>query len=66
MTFQANVYVPSAPRPDIMRDQLEYLLNHQRGDSCPDDCMDCVRLLQVDCWLLLPFRTKRTRKTKAA
>ena len=39
---------------DVMFDQLEYLASHAVG-SCPGDCVDCARLLQVKNWLLLPF-----------
>jgi hypothetical protein len=53
---RGNCYVASAPLPDVMFDQLEYLLAH-RGRDCTPDCLDCGRLRQVKNWLLLPFHT---------
>jgi hypothetical protein len=37
---RGNCYVASAPAPDVMFDQLEYLLAHSGGD-CTPDCLDC-------------------------
>jgi hypothetical protein len=51
---KGNCYVASAPLPDVLFDQLEYLLTHS-GRDCTPDCLDCGRLQQVKNWLLLPF-----------
>lgn len=50
---RGNCYVASAPLPDVMFDQLEYLLAHS----------DCGRLHQVKNWLLLPFHTAPKAKS---
>ena len=53
-------YVEASPMIDVMFDQLEYLLVHgNRG--CPAGCEDCVRLKQVEAWLLQPFRETASR-----
>jgi len=53
-----ETYSRPAPVPEVMFDQLEYLLAHTRGE-CPPFCRDCERLQQVSNWLLLPFRSAR-------
>jgi len=60
-------YIESAPQIDVLLEQLDYLLAHQRK-SCPTGCVDCTRLNQVRNWLLLPFRVKarRQRSKRAA
>jgi hypothetical protein len=55
--IERNVYnLKAAPLPDVMFEQLEYLMGHSDGD-CPPACMDCDRLQQVRNLLLLPFRS---------
>ena len=59
---RGNCYVASAPLPDVMFDQLEYLLAHS-GRDCTPDWVDCGRLQQVKNWLLLPFHTALRAET---
>ena len=49
-------YVEPAPLIDVMFDQLAYLLAHV-SQGCLAGCQDCVRLKQVESWLLQPFFT---------
>jgi hypothetical protein len=51
---RGNCYVASAPLPDVMFDQLEYLLA-ESGGHCTPDCLDGERLQQVKNWLPLAF-----------
>ena len=51
-------YIDSAPLRDILQEQLDYLIAHS-SESCAPGCEDCVRLQQVQGWLLMPFRGKR-------
>jgi len=51
-------YITSAPLRDILQEQLDYLIGHS-FESCAPGCEDCVRLQQVQGWLLMPFRGKR-------
>ncbi len=53
-------YVEPASAVDVMLDQLQYLLGHD-GRTCPIGCNDCVRLKQVERWLLQPFRSSGRR-----
>jgi hypothetical protein len=57
-------YVDPAPMDDVMFDQLEYLLTHQRG-ACRARCQDCLRLRHVERWLLRPFRGNTYGQTPA-
>ena len=43
--------------PDVLFDQLEYLIGHAEG-NCSTECRDCRRLQMVTDWLLLPFRCR--------
>ena len=54
MGSDRKCYVEPAPRIDVMWDQLHYLLAHGR-QGCPAGCGDCLRLKQVESWLLQPF-----------
>jgi hypothetical protein len=59
-------YIAPAPVSDILHEQLEYLIAHS-VDSCAPGCEDCVRLQQVQGWLLMPFRGRRgSRAGRAA
>ncbi len=49
-------YTDPVPLPDVMFDQLEYLLTHGR-QGCPAHCVDCARLERVKYWLLVPFQS---------
>jgi hypothetical protein len=48
-------YIEAAPTVKVMFDQLEYLLGHE-GQGCPAGCQDCIRLREIEGWLLQPFR----------
>jgi hypothetical protein len=52
-------YLEPAPICEILHEQLEYLIAHS-ADSCAPGCEDCVRLQQVQGWLLMPFRGRRS------
>jgi hypothetical protein len=54
-------YLPPAPLFDILYEQLEYLTEHV-SHTCTPGCPDCVRLIQVSNWLLLPFRHAKQGK----
>ena len=56
-------YIDPAPVGDVLQEQLEYLIAHSAG-SCAPGCEDCVRLQQVQGWLLMPFRGRRGRATR--
>ena len=43
--------------PDVLFDQLEYLIGHAEG-NCSTECRDCRRLQMVTDWLLLPVRCR--------
>ncbi len=58
-------YIEPAPVADILHEQLEYLIAHS-ADSCAPGCEDCVRLQQVQGWLLMPFRGRRGVRTGRA
>jgi hypothetical protein len=45
---------PPASHAEVMREQMEYLLDHV-GAACVPDCADCARLEQVKRCLLQPF-----------
>jgi hypothetical protein len=45
---------PPASHAEVMREQIEYLLDHL-GAVCPPGCSDCVRLEEVQHCLLRPF-----------
>ena len=51
-------YIEPAPVGEILHEQLDYLIAHSAG-SCAPGCEDCVRLQQVQGWLLMPFRGRR-------
>ena len=53
-------YIEAAPAMNVMFDQLEYLLAHQ-GQGCPAGCRDCIRLIEIEGWLLQPFRAAGVR-----
>jgi hypothetical protein len=61
------VYIKSAPTIEVLFDQLEYLVAHE-SQVCAAGCEDCVRLKQVEGWLLQPFRAPESgaRSTRAA
>jgi hypothetical protein len=61
---RGNCYVASAALPDVMFDQLKYLLAHS-GRDCTPDCLDCGRLQQVKKLLLLPFHSVPPAKGEA-
>jgi hypothetical protein len=52
--FPGSCYIGPAPVTEVLFDQLEYLLSHG-GAHCGADCMDCLRLAQIEKLLLLPF-----------
>jgi hypothetical protein len=54
-------YSEPAALTDVLFDQLDYLLAHARR-RCASDCIDCIRLRQVEGWLLLPFRNPISRR----
>lgn len=45
-----------APVMDVMVEQLEYLFTHSRG-TCASNCVECSRMVQVQRYLLQPFRS---------
>lgn len=45
--------VESASIEDVLRDQLELLIEHTRSGVC--GCEQCVRFLNVKKWLTSPF-----------
>jgi hypothetical protein len=49
-------YIEAAPAMNVMFDQLEYLLAHE-AQGCPAGCRDCIRLREIEGWLLQPFHT---------
>lgn len=52
---------PPASHAEVMAEQLAYLLYHKSdGVECPENCSDCLRLGQVESWLLLPFRNRKS------
>jgi hypothetical protein len=48
-------YLESAPLDEVMFEQLEYLLAHPSA-NCTPECAECARLMNVEKFLLLPFR----------
>ena len=44
-------------------DQLKYLLRHET-QGCPAGCQDCIRLREIEGWLLKPFRATEIRKPR--
>jgi hypothetical protein len=48
-------YIEAAPTMKVMFDQLEYLLGH-KSQGCPAGCQDCIRLREIEGWLLQLFR----------
>ena len=58
-------YIEAAPTMNVMFDQLEYLLGHE-SQGCPAGCQDCIRLREVEGWLLQPFRATEIRKQSAS
>jgi hypothetical protein len=48
-------YIEAAPTTKVMFDQLEYLLGH-KSQACPAGCRDCIRLREIEGWLLQLFR----------
>ena len=57
-------YIDSSPLPEVLREQLDYLIEHA-AQSCAPGCEDCVRLQQVQGWLLIPFRGSRRVRASA-
>jgi hypothetical protein len=53
-------YIVAAPTMKVMFEQLEYLLAHE-SQGCPAGCQDCIRLREVEGWLLQPFRATEIR-----
>jgi hypothetical protein len=53
-----NCYIAPANAIDVLFEQLEFLLDHNRG-SCPADCPECARLEFVKHWLLIPFQDEK-------
>jgi hypothetical protein len=58
-------YIEAAPAMNVMFDQLEYLLGHE-SQGCPAGCQDCIRLREVEGWLLQPFRATEIRKQRTS
>jgi hypothetical protein len=58
-------YIEAAPTMNVMFDQLEYLLGHE-SQGCPAGCQDCIRLREIEGWLLQPFRTTEIRKQRTS
>jgi len=58
-------YIEPAPVSEILHEQLDYLLAHS-SRSCAPGCEECVRLQQVQGWLLMPFRGRRHSRTGRA
>jgi hypothetical protein len=54
-------FVEAAPMNAVMFDQLEYLLAH-KSRGCPAGCADCIRLKEIEGWLLQPFRAPDIRQ----
>jgi hypothetical protein len=54
-------YIAAAPTTAVLFDQLEYLLGHE-SHGCPAGCQDCIRLKEIEGWLLQPFRATEIRK----
>jgi hypothetical protein len=58
-------YIEAAPAKIVMFDQLEYLLGHE-SLGCPAGCQDCMRLREVEGWLLQPFRPTGIREHRTS
>jgi len=58
-------YIEAAPTMNVMFDQLEYLLGHN-NQGCQVGCQDCIRLREVEGWLLQPFRATEIHKQSAS
>jgi hypothetical protein len=58
-------YIEAAPTMNVMFDQLEYLLGHE-NQGCEAGCPDCIRLREVEGWLLQPFRATEIRRQRAS
>jgi hypothetical protein len=58
-------YIEAAPTRNVMFDQLEYLLTHE-SQGCPAGCRDCIRLREIEGWLLQPFRATEIRKQRTS
>ncbi len=43
---------------DIMREQLDYLLENHNGQCTLENCKECARLIHVGALLCEPFATK--------
>jgi hypothetical protein len=56
--------IPSAALSDVLLEQIEYLLNHER--ACEPGCSDCMRLEQVKRYLLQPFFSEPRLQTSGA
>ena len=50
----ACAYVSSAPVPDVLREQLEYLMQHD-PHCVTYPCVDCERIRAVEKVLMAPF-----------
>ena len=51
---QRPLYIPPAQAAAVIREQMNYLLDHV-GPGCRPGCPDCLRLAHIEDWLLLPF-----------
>ena len=56
-------YIEAAPTTNVMFDQLEYLVGHA-SQGCRAGCQDCIRLREIEGWLLQPFRATEIRKQR--
>jgi hypothetical protein len=57
-------YIDPSPLTEVLHEQLDYLVAHA-AQSCAPGCEDCVRLQQVQGWLLIPFRGARRVRTSS-
>jgi len=55
----------AAPTTNVMFDQLEYLVG-PRKPRVSGRCQDCIRLREIEGWLLQPFRTTEIRKLRTS
>lgn len=47
--------------PEVLREQLDYLMLHYSTHTGARECEECIRFKQVENLLLVPFRFKEYR-----
>jgi len=58
-TSRSKLYLESPSLQDVAVEQLAWLFCHRKGQTCAEDCPDCVRLGRVVAVLVEPFRPKK-------